>query len=557
MNNVLATIFKPNSEVWENSVQGTHRVVTGKCTLFKSLTTERSDRTMRQHYHLHTAAAIPHYDYQPKNGLTRISNLPTFRNRLLTLSLSIVILSMAWLLNQPSNASYSPQPTLLPPLSLANVPEIKAVDKVSAPPPQTTAKITVKSTAHSSLDLSKNEDNLKQILSSTSSLVDTNKSDKSKHKASENLSKRDGVLELRVKSGDNLSLIFDRHGLNRKQLHKFLSIKKHKKSLRQLHLGQKIEIQHQENGDIDALKLSLDARHDLLISKPEQQEQFLATVLDKPITIETISRTVTIKNSLISDAKKAGLPHKLTFQLAEVFGWDVDFSLGLKKGDHFTVLYEQHFSSEGDKIGFGHILAAEIHNQGKVYQAIRYTDKKGKARYYNGKGQIMEKTFLRSPVKAGFISSKFNLRRRHPVLNTIRAHKGVDYAAPRGTPIYATANGVIKFKGYRNGYGKTVEVDHGSGYETLFAHMSRYAKHLKKGKRIRQGELIGYVGSTGLASGPHLHYEFHHNGKVKNPLTIKFPSTLTKIAASERTNFKKHASTLLAQLAEGTTVASK
>ena len=545
--------------------------------MFKSFKKEQAPdiRAMRYHYHLRTTTFIPYYNYHPKQGFTRLPPLPAFRNRVLTLSLSIAALSMAWLLNQPSNASYQPTLSLFdgniaispkpnpdfilqtPPKSshiteprTSNINYNTHTSPLLHPKPQTFQASKISHNLNASLPIAGNQHNLQQVLNSAATLVVNDKTDK-------DTAKPEGLLQLRVQPGDNLSLIFDRYGLNRKQLHKFLSIKKHRKSLRQLHLGQKIEIQHQENGDIEAFRLSLDARHDLLISKPDEQEKFLATVLDKPITIETVTRTVVIQNSLVSDARKAGLPYKLTFQLADIFSWDVDFALGLQKGDYFTVLYEQHFSSEGENIGFGHILAAEIHNKDKVYQAVRYVSKDNAAHYYNAKGQVMEKTFLRSPVKAGYISSKFNLKRRHPVLNTIRAHKGVDYAAPRGTPIYATANGTIKFKGYRNGYGKTVSLEHGEGYETLYGHMSRYAKHLKKGKRIKQGELIGYIGSTGLASGPHLHYEFHKNGKVKNPLTIKLPATLSQVAASERHLFKQQAQTLLAQLAESTKVASK
>jgi len=245
-------------------------------------------------------------------------------------------------------------------------------------------------------------------------------------------------------------------------------------------------------------------------------------------------------------AQKAGLPDNLTMQLADIFGWDIDFALDIREGDQFTILYEE-FYLDGEKIKNGRILAAEFVNSGKVFQAVRYAAPGKDADYYSLDGKSMRKAFLRTPVDYRRISSRFTLGRKHPILNTIRAHKGVDYAASTGTPIRVTGNGKIIFRGTKGGYGNTIIVQHANKYSTLYAHMSRYKGGLRKGSRVKQGQIIGYVGSTGLATGPHLHYEFRVNNVHRDPLRVKLPGA-PPLDKKYLADFKSESAALIAQL---------
>lgn len=245
----------------------------------------------------------------------------------------------------------------------------------------------------------------------------------------------------------------------------------------------------------------------------------------------------TIYSSLFVAGKKAGLTSNLILEMATIFAWDIDFALDLRKGDQFVVIYTK------DKI-----LAASFTNRGQKHVAIRYTDKQGKTDYYSPQGHSLRKAFLRTPVKFSRISSHFNLKRKHPILNRIRAHRGVDYAAPTGTPVRATANGKIIFRGVYGGYGKTIIIRHQRKYSTLYAHLSRYHKKIRSGRRIQQGEIIGYIGSTGLATGPHLHYELRINGRHRNPLTVKLPKAIG-VNRRQLNAFRKKSRVVLEQLA--------
>lgn len=228
-----------------------------------------------------------------------------------------------------------------------------------------------------------------------------------------------------------------------------------------------------------------------------------------------------ITSSLPEAGKKAGLSDALTDQLTQIFAWDIDFATNLHDGDRFTVVYER-----GGFNGADDIVAAEFVNRGRTYRAVRYIDKDGYANYYTPEGHALQKAFLSTPVDFARISSGFNLSRRHPVLNRIRAHKGVDYAARTGTPVKATGNGEIAFLGRKGGYGQVVIIKHGDRYETVYAHLSKYKNGLQEGSMVRQGDVIGYVGQTGLATGPHLHYEFRIDGVHQNPLTAQVSNSI-------------------------------
>jgi murein DD-endopeptidase MepM/ murein hydrolase activator NlpD len=247
-----------------------------------------------------------------------------------------------------------------------------------------------------------------------------------------------------------------------------------------------------------------------------------AAVEDRAPKIRISEITGIIESSLFESARRAGLSDRLILDLAQIFAWDIDFALEIRAGDRFSVLYAERWL-DGKRLGDGPILAAEFANQGKVYQAVRFEDPSGAVNYYSPDGKSMRKAFLRAPVDFRRISSHFQRERWHPVLGKKRPHRGVDYAAATGTPVSASGDGKVVFIGTKSGYGKTIILQHGRKYSTLYAHLNGYRKGLKKGSRVRQGETIGYVGRTGVATGPHLHYEFRVGGVHRNPLTVISP----------------------------------
>jgi murein DD-endopeptidase MepM/ murein hydrolase activator NlpD len=237
---------------------------------------------------------------------------------------------------------------------------------------------------------------------------------------------------------------------------------------------------------------------------------------------------------------------KLIMNLAGIFAWDVDFVLDIRKGDDYYILYEEIYQ-DGKFVTSGQIVAAEFNNNGRTFQAVRYVDKDGRADYFTPDGRSVRKAFIRAPVDFTRISSSFNPQRRHPILNTIRAHRGVDYAAPGGTPIKAAGDGKIKHRGRHGGYGNAVIIEHGGNITTLYAHMSRFAASKKLNSRVRQGEIIGYVGATGLATAPHLHYEYRLNGVHRNPRTVPLPQA-DPIKEEYKADFLAEATPILNEL---------
>ena len=242
----------------------------------------------------------------------------------------------------------------------------------------------------------------------------------------------------------------------------------------------------------------------------------------KPEVLERFA-SVSIQDSLYQSALSTGMPDSVIMDLVYIFGWDVDFIFDIRPGDSFDILYEEYFW-KGNKIKNGDIKSARFKRGKKVYTAVRYFLKDGSKEYFSTRGKNVEKAFLRSPVEFSYISSKYNLKRKHPILNRIKAHTGVDYAAPTGTPVRATGSGTVSFRGNNGGYGKLIEIKHSEDYSTRYAHLSRYKKGIQVGSKVKQGEVIGYVGRTGRATGPHLHYEFRVNGMHTNPLTVKLPA---------------------------------
>ena len=347
-----------------------------------------------------------------------------------------------------------------------------------------------------------------------------------------------------VKSGDSLAGIFSRLGIPPRQLHDLLEQGGAASNLKRIYPGQTLHLMTSNDTGLVKLSYQIDKLSILEISRDGKDFDISTTHLT-PERRETSTSGV-IDSSLFVAAHKAGLSDNLTMELAGIFAWDVDFALDIRKGDRFTVLYEEQYL-DGENIGRGNILAAEFVNHGKRYQAIRYTDAGGKTDYYSLDGKSMRKTFLRTPVEFSRISSRFSLGRKHPILNRIRAHKGTDYAASHGTPIKATGNGKIVHRGKKGGYGNTIVIQHGSKYSTLYAHMSKYRKGLKTGSKVKQGQTIGYIGSSGLATGPHLHYEFRVNGAHRDPLKVKLPGA-DPLNRKYMDDFHAKAENLMAQI---------
>ncbi len=350
--------------------------------------------------------------------------------------------------------------------------------------------------------------------------------------------------EIIIESGDSLARIFNKQNIPSRQLHDILAGDETATKLTKIYPGQKLLLRTSEEEGLLELRYEIDAMNQLRVTRSETG--FETKLIERPPERRSTSAAGTIDSSLFLAANRAGLPEKITMELAGIFGWDVDFALDIREGDQFAVLYEQLYL-DGERIGTGNILAAEFINQGKIHRAVRYTDPQGHTDYYAPDGRSMRKTFLRTPVAFSRISSRFNPGRKHPILNRIRAHKGVDYAAARGTPVTSTGNGKIVWLAKKGGYGNAVVIQHGSKYSTLYAHLNSYGRGLKNGSRVQQGQIIGYVGSTGQATGPHLHYEFRVDGVHRNPLTVKLPNA-APLPVKFRASFKLTSSSLLAQL---------
>jgi murein DD-endopeptidase MepM/ murein hydrolase activator NlpD len=327
--------------------------------------------------------------------------------------------------------------------------------------------------------------------------------------------------EYKVKSGDSLARLFKRAKIKPQQLDELMKSGKAVKTLRNIYPKDTIRMLSDNEGALQALRYDIDHKSYLMVER--EHGVLVAKTYNHQIETRQANASGVIDSSLFLAAQKAGISQNIIMELANIFGWDIDFVLDIRKGDTFTVLYEQLYRN-GEKISDGKILAADFVNNGKTYRAIRYTNPQTNvSEYYTPDGKSMRKAFLRTPVNFARISSRFTTSRYHPVLHKFRSHKGVDYAAKRGTPIYAAGDGKVIFKGKKGGYGKVMILQHGSKYTTLYAHLKTYNRKLRTGSKVKQGQTIAYVGSSGLATGPHLHYEFRVNGVHRNPLTVRLP----------------------------------
>lgn len=355
-------------------------------------------------------------------------------------------------------------------------------------------------------------------------------------------------LTVQVKNGDTLSTLFEEVGLGHSMLMNMLDQDKNAKRFTQLRVDQELQFDFDADGKLSHLSSQLSALKSIHLKLDADTDQFVFEEQIQETTIEDAYASGEITGSLLGATTAAGLPYKLALDMANVFAYDIDFARDLREGDRFEVVYEQQ-KLDDQTVGTGRVLAARFINKGKTYTAIRYTNKQGQTAYYNSDGSSNQRAFIRTPVDFSRISSRFNPGRKHPILNKIRAHKGVDYAAPTGTPIKATGNGKISFVGTKGGYGKTIVIQHGRTYRTLYGHMNGYAKGMRNGASVKQGQIIGYVGMTGLATGPHLHYEFHVNGQHVDPLSHSLP-TADPISKTEMAAFNQLAKPYLAMMDE-------
>ncbi len=326
-------------------------------------------------------------------------------------------------------------------------------------------------------------------------------------------------LKLTIGRGDTLDTLFRQHHLNLGPLVAISRLDEAGKRFRRLRPGDEFRVTH-DNGDLISMYSVLTLTSALNIER--DPSGFTAEIVERPIEIRKRLAYGVIETSLFESAAAAGLSDKVTMNIAGIFAWDVDFVLDIRIGDNFYVQYEEIWQ-DGEFVADREIIAAEFNNNGRTYQAIRFIDDTGRSDYFTPDGHSVRKAFIRAPVDFARVSSNFNPRRRHPILNRIRAHRGVDYSAPYGTSIKAAGDGKVIFRGTKSGYGNTIIVQHGGNITTLYAHMSKFAAKARVGARVRQGQTIGYVGATGLATASHLHYEYQINGVHRNPRTVELP----------------------------------
>jgi len=346
-----------------------------------------------------------------------------------------------------------------------------------------------------------------------------------------------------IKRNDSLFSILKRLGIEEKNIVTLVNSDR-SNLLAQIKIGKTLEVGINDSNIVISLNYIKDFKSGVRAEKSgevyEIEEYELNTEKYR------VFKNIEINNSLYVDGTKEGLPDSVIMDLVYIFGWDIDFVHDIRPGDSYSLIYEEVFVN-GEKKLDGDILIAEFINRDRTHTAIRYKLQNGFSEYFSLEGRNVKKTFLRSPVKFSYISSSYNLKRRHPILHKIRAHTGVDYAASRGTPVRTTGDGTVIFADKKGGYGNLVEIKHTEDYSTRYAHLNKFHSKIKVGKKVTQSETIGYVGRTGTATGDHLHYEFRVNGKHTNPLTVKLPNA-KPIHENDKDSYGLHAKKILADL---------
>ncbi len=350
-------------------------------------------------------------------------------------------------------------------------------------------------------------------------------------------------VAITIGRNDTLDRIFRGLELKISDLAELRGLPEVRKSLDMIRPGDVIQLTHLD-GEIKSLTRQINETATLSVKRA--RDGFSANIVENPLEIQERKLSGTVESSLYLSVNEAGGTDRLAVSLADVFKYDIDFVNSVQPGDQFIVAHEQQYQ-DGEFLRDGDILAAEFVNSGKTYRAVRYVSPDGRADYYTPDGRPVRKAFLRYPVDYGRISSGYSLARRHPVLNRVRAHKGIDFAAPAGTPIKAAGSGRVVSRGRNGGYGNAVVLAHSNGITTLYGHMSRFANELSVGDRVAQGQVIGYVGRTGLANGPHVHYEYRVNGVHKNPARVTIPKS-DPIPKNLMADFQAKTAPLLARL---------
>jgi len=351
--------------------------------------------------------------------------------------------------------------------------------------------------------------------------------------------------ETRIERGDTIASILQRLQVEQSGAALLLQHTREARALYRLIPGRTVRAQTTADGRLLALRYLNGTQ----LLKIDQDDGDTLHVWEGPADTETRVHMSSgeIHSSLFAATDAAGMSDAVAIQIADVFSTDIDFHRDLRRGDRFAAIYEVHYH-QGEPVRSGRLLAAEFTNQGKTFHAVWFENAEGQGGYYTLDGKNIRKAFLRSPLEFSRISSGFSRARFHPVLKTWRAHKGVDYAAPTGTRVKVTGNGIVEFAGRQGGYGNLVVVRHQSKYTTWYGHLSRFAPGMHRGKRVSQGDIIGYVGSTGLATGPHLHYEFRTNNVHQDPLRIAMPPA-PPLAPRYRAAFDEAAKPIAGRLA--------
>lgn len=421
-------------------------------------------------------------------------------------------------------------------------PKIKHYADQSTSYPQLTESLSSDITAELSIETPHEKPDVKSVMES----VETKEITKVKenNKVSERQVKKDNEWQIiNPHSGDSMAVIFHRLGLSAQNLNSVIQNNPHAKTLTQIKPNQKLQFLI-KNNKLEKLVVPINNIQTLTVYRVGK---IYKTKIDsKKTTTQNLYVTATVKGSLYTTAQRFNIPSKLIRQMTTIFNKEIDFSRALRSGDQFSIIYDAYYI-EDKMVGVGDILVVTYTNRGKTYQAIRHINTHGDQEYFTPQGTSFKKAFTRYPIKFSHISSTFALSRYHPILRYRRAHKGIDLAAPIGTPIHATGDGVITIIDRHNGYGNMIKIKHDKTYSTIYGHLLKFQKGLSRGSKVKRGQVIGYVGQTGLATGPHCHYELHVNNQPRNPTTISLP-TAAPVPTKELAAFKAKASTLLARL---------
>lgn len=346
-----------------------------------------------------------------------------------------------------------------------------------------------------------------------------------------------------TRSGDTMASVFKRAGLSGKTLQDVLYKNPHAKAISTLKTNQPIEFLIRDE-TLEQLVMPISATQYIVVTLKDKK--YITELKTRKIDHRNQYVTAKIRGSLYSTAKRANIPYKLIQQMTETLKWEIDFSREVKAGDQFTIVYNASFI-DNNLVGVGEIIAVTYTSRGKTHHAIRHTNSDGDSEYFTADGKSFRKAFVRYPIKFSHISSTFSMSRKHPILHYNRPHKGIDLAASLGTPIRATGDGRIATIGHENGYGNMIKIKHDGNYSSIYGHMLKFQKGLSKGDKVKRGQIIGYVGQSGLATGPHCHYEFHVNNHPRNPTTVDIPLA-SGIPAREFAKFKANSNALLAQM---------